>query len=54
MYLIHIHQPNIADITNANLDMEAFSLTENLCSEDKLKFGACESSYCEFTIKGRQ
>lgn len=52
--LIHIHQPNIADITNANLDMEAFSLTENLCSEDKLKFGACESSYCEFTIKGRQ
>lgn len=32
------------DITNEELAYENFELTESLCSEENLKFGACESS----------
>lgn len=40
-------------VDNNDLEVEAFSLTESLCSSDNLKFGACESSHCEFTVVNR-
>lgn len=45
-----IHFPNgeRADIINTNLVQGSVSLTESLCSRDKLKFGLCESPCLEF------
>lgn len=45
-----IHFPNgeRADIINTNLVQGSVSLTESLCSRDKLKFGLCETPCLEF------
>ena len=37
-------------ITNTELHEDKFELTESLCSEDELQFGACEASVLKFTI----
>lgn len=37
-------------VTNENLLQESVKLTESLCSEDNLRFGACESSELTMTI----
>lgn len=37
-------------ITNEELAYENFELTESLCSEENLKFGACESSQLKFRV----
>lgn len=37
-------------ITNTELHQESFELTENLCSESELTFGACEAAAVKFTI----
>lgn len=37
-------------ITNTKLYQESFELTENLCSENSLAFGSCESNYVKFRI----
>ena len=37
-------------ITNDHLLSESFSLNESLCSEENIKFGLCESAYCQFTV----
>lgn len=50
---ITLGKPYIADITNDDIDFQNFKLQENLCSSDNLKFGACESSYVNFTVYGR-
>ena len=42
-----------SDITNENLLEESFSLNESLCSQDDLRFGACEASYIEFECCGK-
>ena len=39
-------------ITNEMLLKESFSLKESLCSEENLKFGTMEASYCNFTFIG--
>lgn len=38
------------DITNENLHNQQFELTESLCSESQLRFGACESNSIKFRI----
>ena len=38
------------NITNTELHQEKFELTESLCSEDELQFGACEASAVKFTM----
>lgn len=45
-----IHFPNgeREDIINTNLVQGSVSLTESLCSRDRLKFGLCEASCLEF------
>lgn len=40
------------DLKNDNIVSESFSMTESLCSTDNLKFGCCESSYCDFNFYG--
>lgn len=50
---ITIGKDPINDITNDDIQFESFRLQENLCSSDNLKFGACESSYVNFTVYGR-
>lgn len=40
------------EITNEMLLKESFSLKESLCSEENLKFGTMEASYCNFTFIG--
>jgi hypothetical protein len=47
------YDPSLQPLTNENLKAESFSLTESLCSADNLKFGLCESSFCEFSYYGR-
>lgn len=37
-------------ITNSELYSESFELTESLCSETNLKFGACEASVLKFKV----
>lgn len=37
-------------ITNTELHQESFELTESLCSESELTFGACEAAAVKFTI----
>ena len=37
-------------ITNTELHQESFELTESLCSENELTFGACEAAAVKFTI----
>lgn len=37
-------------ITNTELHQESFELTESLCSESELTFGACEAATVKFTI----
>lgn len=37
-------------ITNTELHQESFELTESLCSESELTFGACEAAVVKFTI----
>lgn len=37
-------------ITNTELHQESFKLTESLCSESELTFGACEAAAVKFTI----
>lgn len=37
-------------ISNDHLLTESFSLNESLCSEHNIKFGLCESAYCQFTV----
>lgn len=37
-------------ITNTELHQESFELTESLCSENELTFGACEAATVKFTI----
>jgi hypothetical protein len=37
-------------ITNMELHQESFELTESLCSESELTFGACEAAVVKFTI----
>lgn len=37
-------------ITNTELHQESFELTESLCSESELTFGACETAAVKFTI----
>lgn len=41
-------EEDYSDITNENLLEESFILNESLCSQDDLRFGACEASYIEF------
>lgn len=43
----------LEDVTNENLSYESFTLTESLCSQENIKFGLCEASYCDFTVKDR-
>ena len=43
----------IADITNSDVEFEAYNQTESLSSGDNLKFGACEASTCQFTVRDR-
>lgn len=50
---ITIGKDPIDNITNEDIDFQNFRLQENLCSSDNLKFGACESSYVNFTVYGR-
>lgn len=50
---VTIDTENIQDITNSDLIAESFSMNEALCSQDNIKFGACESSYVDFSIFGR-
>ena len=38
------------NITNTELHQEKFELTESLCSDDELQFGACEASVVKFTM----
>lgn len=38
------------EITNSELYSESFTLTESLCSESELRFGACEASVIKFKI----
>lgn len=38
------------NITNTELHQEKFELTESLCSESELKFGACEAGMIKFTV----
>lgn len=38
------------NITNTELHEDKFKLSESLCSEKELKFGACEASVVKFTI----
>lgn len=38
------------NITNTELHQEKFELTESLCSESELTFGACESGMIKFTV----
>ena len=37
-------------ITNTELHQEKFELTESLCSEDELQFGACEAAVVKITM----
>lgn len=48
-----VYDSPIADITNSNIERENFTLTERLCSADRIKFGLCEAAYCEFTVVNR-
>ena len=43
----------IADVTNEDLEVENYIQTESLSSGENLKFGACEASFCEFTVRNR-
>lgn len=38
------------NITNTELHQEKFELTESLCSESELTFGACEAEMIKFTV----
>lgn len=38
------------NITNTELHQEKFELTESLCSESELTFGACEAGIIKFTV----
>ncbi|WP_026661433.1 hypothetical protein [Butyrivibrio proteoclasticus] len=40
------------DLTNEDIVMGSFSMTESLCSQDKIKFGLCEASVVEFECHG--
>lgn len=46
---IIIKGSNGTTLNNSDLYAEKFKLVENLCSEENLAFGSCESSYIEFT-----
>lgn len=37
-------------ITNVEIHMQEFELTESLCSESELTFGSCEASSIKFKI----
>ena len=50
---ITIGKTPIDDLTNDDIEFQNFRLQENLCSSDNLKFGACESSYVNFTVYDR-
>ena len=50
---ITIGKDPISNITNDDIEFQNFRLQENLCSSDNLKFGACESSYVNFTVYDR-
>ena len=48
---LHIEVDDSRDnITNDELAYENFELIESLCSEENLKFGACESSQLKFRV----
>lgn len=40
----------LINITNTELHQQQFELTESLCSEKELTFGACEASTIKFTV----
>lgn len=41
----------LADITDVQITKEEFELDESICSDEQLRFGACESSVIGFEIK---
>ena len=43
----------ITDVTNENLELEAYNQVESLSSGENLKFGACEASSCELVVRDR-
>lgn len=51
---IRIHFPNgeHRDITAYDMEEESFSLTESLCSQERLKFGLSEAAVVQFVTKG--
>lgn len=49
---VHFVKGESPDLTNTEIVMGSFSLTESLCSQDKIKFGLCEASVVEFQCYG--
>ena len=48
--IVKLPRPHIDPITNKDLEMENFSFTESICSDDNLVLGCCEAAHSEFTI----
>lgn len=48
--LIIVSDDGKINITNTELHQEKFELTESLCSESELTFGACEAGMIKFTV----
>jgi len=42
----------LPSIENDNIELESFSMTESLCSQDNIRFGLCESAHCGFKTVG--
>ena len=40
------------NFTNSDIESNSITLTESLCSQERLMFGSCESSMFEFTVHG--
>ena len=40
------------NFTNSDIESDSITIEENLCSQERLMFGSCESSSIEFTIHG--
>lgn len=52
-YIVKADIPYINPLTSEDLELEAYSQNESLSSGNNLKFGACEASTCEFTVRDR-
>ncbi len=50
---VTIGKDPINDITNDDIEIQKFTLQENMCSSNNMKFGACEASYVNFTVYNR-